>query len=106
MDGGGLFMAPDGTLSTVWRRSDKLFTARPGGAETEFATGKNAKIVTTVKGNYVVFQQAGQVWTITPDQTQPTALSAGAYPKLTLLPNDRVLCLWEQGGTVRVEFIQ
>lgn len=106
MDGGGLFMAPDGAVSTVWRRSDKLFTARPGGAETELATGKNAKIVTTAKGDYVVFQQAGQVWTITPNQPQPTALSVGAYPKLTLLPNDRVLCLWEQDGVVWSDFIR
>ena len=105
MDGGGISMTPSGQISTVWRRADKLFTARPGQAETEIAVGKNAKITTTAKGNYIVFQQAGQVWVITPAQPQPTSLGSGGYPKLTRLANDRVLCLWEQDGTVRAELI-
>ena len=106
MDGGGLFMAGDGTVSTVWRRADKLFTARPKQPETELASGKNAKIVTTGKGDYVVFQRDGRVWAISPGQAQPVEVGEGAYPKLTLLPNDRVLCLWEQTGSVRADFIK
>ncbi len=105
MDGGGLFMTPNGQISTVWRRADKLFAARPGQPETELAAGKNPKIATTAKGDYIVFQQAKQVWVITPGQTQPTSLGSGGYPKLTRLTNDRVLCLWEQEGTVRAEII-
>ena len=105
MDGGGLFMDAGGAVSTVWRRSDNLFTARPGQAETEIAAGKNAKVVSTAQGDYVVFQRAGQVWAIKPGQARPTIVGAGAYPKLTLLPGNRVLCLWEQEGTIRAEFI-
>lgn len=105
MDGGGLFMAPDGAISTVWRRADKLYTARPGQPETELATGKNAKIVTTKKGDYVVFQQGNQVWVITPEQQQPVPLASGAYPKLTRLSTSQVLCLWEQDGTIRARII-
>lgn len=106
MDGGGLFMAPDGTISTVWRRSDKLFTDQPGRPEVEIGAGKNAKIVTTDKGDYVVFQRDGRLWALTPGQAQPVAIGEGTYPKLTLLPGNRVLCLWEQTGTVRAGFIQ
>ncbi|UFH52911.1 sialidase family protein [Spirosoma sp. KNUC1025] len=100
MDGGGLYMTPNGTVSTVWRRENKVYTARPGQPETELGEGKNAKIVLTEKGEYVVFQQAGQLMITTPEQTQPKAMATGAYPKLTVLPNGRVLCLWEQDGTV------
>ena len=85
MDGGGLFMTPNGAVSTVWRRADTLFTARPGQPETALTTGKNAKIVTTPKGNYIVFQREGQIWTITPDQPTPAAMAPGGYPKLTLI---------------------
>lgn len=105
MDGGGLFMRLDGKLSTVWRRNDKLFVARPGQPETELATGKNAKLVTTAKGDYIVFQQDGQVWAISPGQTQPAVIGTGGYPKLALLPNKKVLCLWEEEATVRAGFI-
>ncbi|WP_018621396.1 sialidase family protein [Spirosoma luteum] len=105
MDGGGLFMTPNGSVSTVWRRADTLFTARPGQPETELTTGKNAKIITTPKGNYIVFQRGGQIWTITPDQPNPAAVAPGGYPKLTRLPNNRVLCLWEQEGTIRARII-
>jgi hypothetical protein len=105
MDGGGVFMTPNGAISTVWRRADTLFTARPGQPETALTTGKNAKIVTTPKGNYIVFQREGQIWTITPDQPTPAAMSPGGYPKLTWLPNNRVLCLWEQEGAIRARII-
>jgi hypothetical protein len=106
MDGGGIAMANDGTVSTVWRRADKLFIAQPEQPEREIGAGKNAKIVSTGKGDYVVFQRDGQVWAITPGHTQPVSLGEGAYPKLTLLPNDQVLCLWEWAGTIRSGFIQ
>ncbi|MVM37686.1 exo-alpha-sialidase [Spirosoma sp. HMF3257] len=105
MDGGGLFMSADGNVSTVWRRNDKLFTARPGQSETELATGKNAKIVTTAKGDYIAFQQDGQVWSMSPSQTQPSVISAGGYPKLAVMPKNRILCLWEEEGSVRAGFL-
>ncbi len=105
MDGGGLYMSPNGSVSTVWRRADTLFTARPGQPETGLATGKNAKIVTTPKGNYIVFQRGSQIWTITPNQPNPAPMAPGGYPKLTRLPNNRVLCLWEQEGTIRARII-
>lgn len=106
MDGGGVFMSPSGDITTVWRRDKKIFVAKPGRAETELATGKNAKIVSTRKGDYVVFQQDDQVMAVTPAQAQPKRVAMGGYPKLTLLPNDKVLCLWEQTGTVWAQIIQ
>lgn len=105
MDGGGLFMASSGTVSTVWRRNDKLFTARPDQAETELGTGKNAKIVSTRQGDYVVFQQTGQIMAILPGQSHPNIVGAGGYAKLALLPDVRVLCVWEQNGAIRVGII-
>ncbi len=105
MDGGGLFVTPNGAVSSVWRRADTLFSARPGQPETELAIGKNAKIVTTPKGDYIVFQREGKIWTITPNQPNPAAMAPGGYPKLTLLPSNRVLCLWEQEGTIRARII-
>ena len=105
MDGGGLFMAANGAITTVWRRDKKLFTAKPGQAEAELAEGKNAKIVSTRKGDYVVFQQDDRLMATTPGQPQPKRIALGGYPKLTLLPNDKVLCLWEQTGTVWAQII-
>ena len=105
MDGGGLFMASTGAIATVWRRDKKLFSARPGRAEVELAEGKNAKIVSTKKGDYVVFQQEGQVMVITPEQPQPKMIATGGYPKLTLLPTGNVLCLWEENNAVWAQSI-
>ncbi|GAB2541535.1 sialidase family protein [Spirosoma aerophilum] len=105
MDGGGLDIDANGSISTVWRRADKLYTARPGQPETEIVGGKNPRIVTTKQGDYIVYQQAGQLWVITPKQPQPTVLGTGGYAKLTRLANDRVMCLWEQEGTIRATII-
>ncbi|WP_020598498.1 sialidase family protein [Spirosoma panaciterrae] len=100
MDGGGLSIDKSGHLSTVWRRADTLYMARPGQAETELATGKNAKIVSTDHGDYLVFQKAEQLWAVTPQQKRPVALGPGAYAKLVRLKPDRVLCIWEHEGAV------
>ncbi|MBC3784513.1 exo-alpha-sialidase [Spirosoma utsteinense] len=100
MDGGGVYMAPDGPVTTVWRRSDKLFTARPGQAETEVGTGRNAKIVSTKKGDYIAFQRDSHVWILAPGETQPRSIGEGGFPKLLRLSNDHVLCVWEQAGSV------
>jgi hypothetical protein len=105
MDGGGMYMQPDGTLSTVWRRADKLYTARPGKPEVEIAVGRNAKIVTTKQGDYIVFQQNKQLWKRTPGQPVPTVIGLGTNATLTHLDNNRVLCLWEQDGIIRAETI-
>ena len=101
MDGGGLFMASDGTLATVWRRADTLFAARPGQPEVTIATGKQAKVVATPNGNYIIYQQNGHVWLAKPGQAQHTDIGPGAYPKLALLDTNRIVCLWEYEGTVR-----
>ncbi|MBN8825544.1 MULTISPECIES: sialidase family protein [unclassified Spirosoma] len=100
MDGGGLSVDQAGHLSTVWRRADTLYTARPGQPETELTTGKNAKIASTSHGDYLVFQKAEQLWAVTPQQKQPVALGPGAYAKLAQLNNNRVLCIWEHDGNV------
>lgn len=105
MDGGGLFVDRTGRLSTVWRRNDTLFTARPGQREREIGIGKNPKLVSTATGDWVVFQRGGQIWAVTPASPQPKAIGPGAYPKLALLADNRVLCLWEQTNTIRAQII-
>ena len=106
MDGGGLSVALNGAVTTVWRRENKLFAAKQHQAETELGEGKNAKIVATKKGDYVVFQRAGQVMTLVPGETQPKTIAPGGYPKVALLSDDSVLCLWEQNGVVWAQIIQ
>ncbi|WP_338876499.1 sialidase family protein [Spirosoma sp. SC4-14] len=106
MDGGGLFMAPDGTISTVWRRTNKLFTDKPGQPEREIAEGKNAKIVSTRKGEYIVFQQGANVFVLAPGQSEPQLLGKGAYPKIALVPPEQVMGFWEADGSVWAQLVQ
>ena len=106
MDGGGLFMAPNGSISTIWRRENTLFKAKPGQPETEVTEGKQAKIVTTSKGDYLVFQQANQLIAVVPGQAQSKVIGPGAYPKLLDLPTHKVLCVWEQSNGIWAQFIQ
>ena len=40
MDGGALDVAQDGTITTVWRRADGVYTARPGEPEREIGAGR------------------------------------------------------------------
>lgn len=101
MDGGGLFMTKEGVVSTVWRRADTLFAARPGQPEMKVGAGKQGKIVATPNGDHIVYQQNGHVWLTKPNQSQPTDIGPGAYPKLALLATNRIVCLWEYEGTVR-----
>ena len=106
MDGGGVFINQTGTVSTIWRREGDLYASAGNGAETLLGPGKLGKVAVSPSGIHYVWQTDGQIWAKTPGQPKPRLLGAGGYAKLCLLPNGRVLCVWEQGNRVVRRFIE
>jgi len=100
MDGGGMAVDTDGVAVTIWRRDDWLYRVRPGELEMALAKGKNGNVTTTASGPAYVWQADGSVWGQLPGQPERLLVGVGAYPKLATLPNNRVLCVWEQDGQV------
>ncbi len=106
MDGGGAYISPSGQVATVWRREDQLYTSAATGPETLLGAGKLGKVAVTPAGQYYVWQVNGQLWTKTPQHSQPQSLGTGGYAKLSALSNDRVLCIWEQDNQIVRQFIE
>ncbi|MES2462694.1 MAG: sialidase family protein [Armatimonadota bacterium] len=55
MDGGALAVAPNGAVTTVWRRDQDVFTCAPGGSETLLGRGQQAWTAATARGVYSVW---------------------------------------------------
>ncbi|WP_128544174.1 sialidase family protein [Larkinella soli] len=100
MDGGGMALGPAGIPATIWRRREQLYTVHPGELEAEAGTGRNPKVAVSRRGETYAWQADGRVWAQMPGSNSPVPLGSGGFPKLATLADDRVLCVWEQDGSV------
>jgi hypothetical protein len=55
MDGGALAIAPNGAVTTIWRRDQEIFTCAPGGSERFLGRGQQAWAAATERGVYAVW---------------------------------------------------
>lgn len=63
MDGGGLAFAPDGTLTTTWRREGATFTAAATGSEAALATASaQPLVVSTATKVATLWEKGGALW--------------------------------------------
>ena len=95
----------DGVAVTIWRREDWLYTARPGELETAIGKGKNGKVAVTSEGPVYAWQANGSVWVQLPGRTESQLVGPGGYPKLAVLADGRVLCVWEGDSGVMARLI-
>lgn len=94
MDGGALSLAEDGTPTTVWRRENTIFTARPGQPETQIGEGRQCTLETLDGKNWFAWVEAGEVVVLSPEGVKQH-LGKGSLPALKALSNHQLLCVWE-----------
>ncbi len=101
MDGGGISLNTSGVLTSVWRRENQLFTAKPGEPEKLLAQGRNASIATGNQNTFIAWQNQGQIWLSQSGQKEPTSLGTGRFPRLVTLNEQKAFCTWEDNGFIK-----
>ncbi|MSV28217.1 MAG: exo-alpha-sialidase [Bryobacterales bacterium] len=103
MDGGGLAMAPQGKVVTVWRRDKEVFLSREGGREVSLGAGKDPSIVAGKDGIYAAWSSGLGLLASIPGGNDPVSLaSEGTFVQLAGVPGGPVIAAWEAKGSITV----
>lgn len=101
MDGGGLAVAANGKVQTVWRRQRKIYAAAPGTTEKEIGEGKGCNVETVNGKNiYAWTNHNGDVICLLPDGSKKIA-GKGMLPVLKSVSHNEVICVWEDDTDIK-----
>ena len=101
MDGGGLAVAANGTVQTVWRRQSKIYAAAPGATEKEIGEGKGCTIeMVNGKNIYAWTDNDGDVICLLPDGTKKN-VGKGILPVLKSVSDNEVICVWQHENEIK-----
>jgi hypothetical protein len=104
MDGGDLAVAANGSVTTVWRREQNIYLAKPGQPETLLGPGKTPTIIEMPTGPAIAWQHQGEIVFLAPQAGEVINLGKGSFPKLAFSPKTKVaLCVFERDGQVVVK---
>lgn len=101
MDGGGLDFNADNTINTTWQRQGIVYYCKPGGNEKELGKGRDCSISTNAGQTIVALSDAGELKYKNVQTDRETIVGKGSYLKTYILPNDKVLCVWEENGMIK-----
>jgi hypothetical protein len=105
MDGGGLAIAGNNIVQTVWRRKNKIYTCEPGKEEKEIGEGKSCAVASSGNKNMYAWVQNGKVICLLPGGKKQE-VGKGNLPVLKFVNEKEVLCVWEQDKNIMRSLIQ
>lgn len=94
MDGGGLTIAKNNDIQTVWRREKNIFSCEPGAPEKELGEGRNCTMESVNGKNVYAWTEKGEVIVLKP-QGIKINLGKGQLPLLKSVNNEHIICIWE-----------
>ena len=101
MDGGGLNFNADNTINTTWQRAGTVYYCKPGGTEKELGKGRDCSISSDRNVIFVAMANGEELKYRNVQTNAETIVGKGSYLKALILPGNKVLCVWEEGGSIR-----
>ena len=95
MDGGGLIINNDNTITTVWRREADIYLCEVGKGEKKITVGKQCTIAGNNNNTFITYINNGRVYCMKPDRSI-VELGTGIYPQLIQTGQETVVCAWQQ----------
>lgn len=103
MDGGALTLQ-SGTIQTVWRRKDSIFSAIPGATEQFIAKGKSC--TAAANNNSIAYAWVNENKVIVKTANSPQRLMGnGSLPVLEWVDDQQLICVWEDNGKVNYSLV-
>ncbi|HEX8021773.1 hypothetical protein, partial [Mucilaginibacter sp.] len=101
MDGGGLDFNADNTINTTWQRKGVVYYCTPGQNEKELGKGRDCSISADKNQILVAMGDGGRLTYKNVQTNKETYVGKGSYLKTVILPDSKVLCVWEDGPTIK-----
>ena len=99
MDGGGITVQDNGTIQTVWRRVDTVFSCIPGAKEQMIGKGKNCTVEKVGNENVFAWIEANHIVCLLPGSTK-IKIGEGTFPVLKAVDQKQVLCIWQFNNNI------
>jgi hypothetical protein len=99
MDGGGIVAHDNGTVQTVWRRVDTVFSCAAGAKEQMIGKGKNCTIEKVGNENIYAWIEASHIVCLLPGTTK-IKIGEGSFPVLKAINQKQVLCIWQFNNNI------
>jgi hypothetical protein len=101
MDGGGVVIDNKQVVHTVWQREGEIYYCKPGEQEIKIDKGRSCGI-TYSNGNLLCsYQEGKEVKLSSLPQYNPTDVGAGTFLKTAVLPDKKIVCVWQENGQVK-----
>jgi len=101
MDGGSLDFNADNTINTAWQRQGYVYYCQPGESEKQLAKGRDCSISTAQNQVLVSMSDGGELKYKNVRTNAETTVGKGSYLKTMILPDNKVLCVWEEEGKIK-----
>jgi len=99
MDGGSIAVDNNGSVETVWRRVDTIYSCEPGHHEEMIGKGKNCTLENVNNKNVYAWIEDGNVVCLLPTGEKVNA-GEGSFPVLQQLNNNAFMCVWQNENNV------
>jgi len=99
MDGGGILISHAGNIETTWQRKGNIYYCLPGKPEVSVGPGR----ICSISGDdnpVLSFQRNDTVRLVQLKNKNEIAVGKGSFLK-TVVSGQKILCVWEQDGTVK-----
>jgi hypothetical protein len=93
MDGGGLAIANNGDVVTVWNREGSIYSCKPGTPEARLGSGRNCTIESINNKEVYAWVEDKSVTVLMPGHK--VNLGKGSSPILKAINSHQILCAWE-----------
>jgi hypothetical protein len=101
MDGGGLAIGASNVIRTIWQRKGMVYFCEPGQSEVNIGKGRNCSISGTGSNTVLTFQNADTVKVVSLKNKSAIAIGNGDFLKSFVLPDNKILCVWEQDNKIK-----
>lgn len=94
MDGGGMEVKNDGSIQTIWRRRETIYTTESDNQEVQIGSGKTPAIAFMNEQPIYSWVENGEIIITTPNKKRIN-LGEGQLPVIKSLNTSQLICVWE-----------
>jgi hypothetical protein len=105
MDGGGLAISENGVTSTTWRRNSDVYYWAENQPEQKLGSGRDVSMSQSKNSTVVAWQEKNTIKVMDLKKDRISEIGTGISPRVYLLSNGKVICVWEHNKVVRYKLI-
>lgn len=105
MDGGGLAISESGITSTAWRRNSDIYYWSEDQPEQKLGSGRDVSMAQSKATTIVAWQDKNSIKVMDLKKNTTTEIGTGISPRVYLLSNGKVICVWEDDKVIRYRLV-